>query len=291
MTTYWRFSINIDGVSQAHTTSIGIYLQKLEHLQCFADIIKSTKVLKIPCGLEINEPENSPRLLKLLAEIKRLYGFEPSRWCSVPENLRGSFFGLAKYRQYTSLDLDSAEFLHFVVAGRQIAEHCSGSDEPLGGDLQITGQRCKSKVKLGYMITSLHAMTADFRDLLMAKNLLRFLPTPIRGTDLFRLGSSLILTKSHLPLQPYLGHPIDPDDPSPLRACKHWDDGGYGPVELVYGRDEISKTAEFDIAFTYERTGNGWHRSFRNIIVSQRFRSVLTELDQKGILYAPVRLI
>lgn len=291
MTISWRFSIMIDGQSRPYTNSIGFYIEKLSDLQTFADIIGSTQVLKIPCSLEINEREGSPRLLELLAEIKKIYGFEPSTWCSVPENLQNRFFGLAKYRQYTCSDLDKAEFLHFVVANKQIAEHRSGSDEPLGGNLQIMGRKTKSKVKLGCMITSLHAMTEDFRDVLLAKHLLRFLAEPIAGTDLFRLGSSLILPKSHLPLQPYQGTPIDPDDPSPLRDYKLWDDRGYGPVELIYGRDEIAKVGAFDIAFTYERTGNGWHLSFRNLIVSQRFRAVLMELGQKGILYAPVRLV
>jgi hypothetical protein len=291
MTINWRFRININEEKPPYTTTNGIFIQSRSDLEIFADIIGSTKPREFPNSISIDEPENSARLLELLDMIKKLYGFEPSRWCSVPENLQNRFFGLAKYRQYTSPDLDKAEFLHFVIAGRQIAEHCSGSDELLGGDLQITGRKTKSKAKLGCMITSLHAMTADFRDVLLAKHLLRFLAEPIAGTDLFRLGSSLILPKSHLPLQPYLGTPIDPDDPSPLRDCKLWDDRGYGPVELVYGRDEIAKMGAFDIAFTYERTGNGWHLSFRNLIVSQRFRAVLTELGQKGILYAPVRLV
>jgi hypothetical protein len=46
----------------------------------------------------------------------------------------------------------------------------------------------------------------------------------------------------------------------------------------------------FDVALTAERVGNGPRISFPAVIVSQRFREVLTELKIPGVGYTPVAI-
>ncbi len=136
----------------------------------------------------------------------------------------------------------------------------------------------------------LFAMTTEFKRELSARNLRGFAPTVIKGIELWRFASSLVLPRSLLRIQDEDGRFTDPDSwPNKTFNSKYWDDDGYGPVELRYRRCDVVPMLPFDVAFTYERMGGGRY-SFRELVVSQRFREVMEELGQKDIEYAPVRL-
>jgi len=57
---------------------------------------------------------------------------------------------------------------------------------------------------------------------------------------------------------------------------------------MRYRREEISDLAPFDVAMTYEFTGNHKRGAYRGMVVSQRFREVLKELGVKRSCYVPV---
>jgi len=293
MQTFWRFSIYTYDKAKLGPNAIGVTTTSLADMRLFGSIIEWDKEIKIPCSIEIDEPEGSPRLIKLLQAIKERYGFEPSPSRMVPVELRDRYFGLYKVRHYSREELEAADYLHIALIPDQIAEHHQGSDEPSQGNLEISADPFESEdgVSIGFMFTGIFAMTAQFKNELSARDLRGFTPTLVKGVELWRLGSSIVLPRSLLKIQDDEGQYIDPDFwPNKTFNSKYWDDDGYGPVELRYRRSDMVPITPFDVAFTYERMG-GPRYSFRELIVSQRFRKVMEDLGQRGIEYAPVRLV
>lgn len=70
MKTIWKFSLGIDATSKLHPHAIGIDCDNLDDTSRLASLVGRTEELKIPCAVHIAEPENSARLLALLAAIK-----------------------------------------------------------------------------------------------------------------------------------------------------------------------------------------------------------------------------
>ena len=71
-----------------------------------------------------------------------------------------------------------------------------------------------------------------------------------------------------------------------------YDDGPYRPLELVFRRSEVQVLGEFDIAHTREdllwtRSDVGKHM----LVVSQKFRQTLKELEGEDVSYGIVRLV
>lgn len=295
MKTIWKFSLGIDATSKLHPHAIGIDCDNLDDMSRLASLVGRTEELKIPCAVDIAEPEGSARLLALLAAIKEIWGFEPSNHTVIPPSQRGKMFGVKKERTYTKSELDACEWLTLVRLPTVIAKRTSGCDEPSSGDLVMsaTNFNPQKKVLIGTLAPfAVNAISGEMKKSLEDLSIKALAPTPVAGTreGLWRLASSVVLPRSLTPLQDHFGEVTDADDWTGKPACKFWDDQGYLPPELVYKRDQIEKLPPFDIAFTYERLGNGPRIAFRNTIVSQHFRQVLSELNVRNVGYAPVRV-
>jgi hypothetical protein len=82
------------------------------------------------------------------------------------------------------------------------------------------------------------------------------------------------------------GHPVEPN----TEWWCWWDDGARDPVTLRYERAKMEALGPFDIAMTNERVGQTEQGAYRQCIVSQRFREVMTRLKVRGVRYVPVEL-
>ena len=70
-----------------------------------------------------------------------------------------------------------------------------------------------------------------------------------------------------------------------------WDDAGVVPPELAFKKAEVKKMGHFDIALTREWVGTRKELYHPEIIISQKFRSVLMKHKIPGCTYTPVRLV
>lgn len=288
----WIFSIGINSNSKLSPHSIGLDTTSLDDVRKFAEIIGSEQEVKIPCSIKINEPEDSPKLKALLRAIEETYGFKPSPWRIVPKELRSEYFGVGIARNLSLADLDACEYLRINSIDVQIGEKVRGSDAPDengSNEIEVKALRNPPTQPIGFFSPSMYAMTEAFKDTLESERLTGFAPVRLKGADLWRLSSSIILPRTSLRLVNADGADTDPDDWSHKWASKWWDDNR-GPQELIYSRKEIEPIGPFDLAYTYERTGI---RSLaaREVIVSQRFRRILAERGVKKVMYATVKLV
>ena len=243
--------------------------------------------------IAVKEPEGSERLKKLLVAIKDKYGFVPSEHTIVSVADRANVFGLCKLREYTSAELDEPQFVCIDYVDKIIAEHKDGTPEQIEAEQYVVEPHRKKKtVRLGILMPSHQmAVSGELKDQLEDAGLegVEFEPV-INGDDIWKLGSSLRMPRSLLPLVDGSGAQVEPDEWAKF-ADKHFDDKGYYPPELTYDKDEMEKLGAFDIAMTAERTGNAKAICSRCLVVSQRFREVLDELKVPAVRYTPVRLI
>lgn len=150
----------------------------------------------------------------------------------------------------------------------------------------------------------------DFMHILKAENLskltfkeLRYFRAPPLGTPLmdftydeaspeevttrlWALSSEVILPTCLLPRQHSWGPFLAPDEKG-----GNWDDAGHRPPELVFRRAAFLEKGPFDVAVTREWMGRRKPYYHPELIVSQKFRSVLAKHRIKGVSYTPVPLV
>ena len=302
---HWDFFItgksgvkNIQNYQKLRPQSRGIYAASAEEVEELAaasgfeasgwdrDGVKYRKI-------DVKEPEGSERLKRLLAAIKDKYGFVPGEHKIVPMADRDRVFGVCKVRQYSPEEVDSCEHLNINSVGKQIAEHKDGTPEQAEAEQYVVERHRKKKtVPLGSLMPFRQiAVTGELKDQLEGAGLkgVEFEPV-VNGDDIWKLGSSFKMPRCLLPLVDSAGAQVEPAEWLEFGG-KYYDDKGYDPFELTYNKDEVEKLGAFDIAMTAERIGVKKERSSRELVVSQRFRKVLDELNLSAVRYTPVRLI
>jgi hypothetical protein len=299
----WRFLIEYDEFgNEPGSTGIGIRARtsfELEEMARDSGFVLTTSYStpKLGCVrmLQVSEPEDSPRLARLLIEIRNRFGLEPSPTSAIPESLRGRFFGVRKERKYTISELDQCELLYLHSGIRSIANHCDGdhlqvSQETYVAESGTTNKRCRFGSLSPFRALAVSGdLKKELEDECLAK--IYFEPV-VNGDDIWKLSSEMVLPRCKLPLVGGDGLPIDDINTWSRNAGWRWfDDHGYDPQELVYDRRDIESLGPFDIAVTSERTGITESRAVRWCVVSQRFRSLLKSLKVSQATYAPVRLV
>ena len=152
------------------------------------------------------------------------------------------------------------------------APRALGGIRPFGGVLAVN---CAIREKLELF---------SFRGLV-------FTEVPIRGSirgsqPIWRIESSVILPESPIPLKQSDGKSFVGDY---TLGCHY--SSFFREVELAYENSKIDAYQAFDVAVTRERTGNYLGGCFETLVVSQRFRAALKQLQLNGCHFVPVRLL
>lgn len=253
-------------------------------------------------SLKVDELGDSPKLAALIDAISEGLGYIPSPNRIVPEEDRGTVFGLIRKSVFTDEDIDASRFLQLTASKYQIGSWTTPTEEELASETYVVeNDACqKTKVEFGF-VSPFPALgiSEPLKRKLESKNLdaIRFEPIVIRRRSgkprkpLWKLWSSIILPRSATRLVTSQGHDKEPwNGFSDRWSDAFYDDHGCYPPLLEFSETDLAKLPLFDVALTAEHTGNCRDRVFRTTIVSQRFRQTLTGLKVKGVEYVPVNV-
>lgn len=274
------------------------YLGEKSGLRFSRQVIRGEKRL----FMEVLEPENSLALAKLIEGLHELYGIDLFSSALI-SNQHRYFFHVRKLREFTNDQLTNAKYLELQATKYQIGHHAGATPEELETETYaVENDSCqKSKVDFGF-ISPFPALgvSESLKGRLEEFGLrgLHFEPIVVRKQSgvprkpLWKLTSSVVLPRSKTKFITKFGNDKEPyDDWSDKWECAYFYDCGYEPPVLAYASEDIASAEPFDIAVTAEKTGNGPGIAFRRIIVSQRFRKIMTNLKVKGCpTYTPVKI-
>ena len=290
-----KLIVNCIGVSAPAPDSRGINVTSEEEVREFAEAAG----LAIPDDfdeeeIEIELPEDSPEFARLIELIASRYGYTPYYAKIIPATLREQSFGIVRTRKFSAAELAAADFLCLEDAGKVIANFKNGTPEQFDKEIYVVEKnRYKKKVQMG-ALAPFHgiAVTRKLKDALQKSGLigLEFSPV-INGNDIWKLGSSIFMPRCSTKLVNGKGDEVQFDEWSDILGLRLFDDEGFRPCQLSFRTDEVEEMGEFDIAMTQERTGPSLYSSFRDLIVSQRFRQELEGLKIPGVRYVPIRRI
>lgn len=245
--------------------------------------------------LEIDEKD--PRLGKLYEAIWVKYRLKPSCWNIIPKAEQSNYFGVRRKVTWTKKEIDACEML-WLRHKLTIANNRDATPEQWQGEEYVAGvdEKQHSAVQFGGLcpFTGL-AVAEPLRTQLLESGLkglylppVTFVPPVAKVRKLlWALKSTVILPR---PLNLLQGEHGSEPEPNTEWAC-WWDDGGKRPEVLKFRRSEVQAVGPFDIAMTYERVGITVQGAFRQCLVTQRFREVMTQLKVKGVDYVPVELV
>jgi hypothetical protein len=247
--------------------------------------------------LETTLLENDPRLTKLYAAIWEKYHLRPSQWTIIPKKERDRFFGVRRRATWSQDELDACELL-WLQGKATIASHQDATDEQWERDDYLVKVDSKQKFKTQFgtlMPFTALAVAEPLRSQLESAELQRLYMPPVVFVPaskpvkkpLWALRSSLILPR---PVNTLQGQDGEDAVPNTQWSCM-WNDGGLYPPVLKFNHNELRDLASFDIAQTFEKVGLTRQGAYRQCIVSQRFRKVMTDLRVTGIDYVPVELV
>jgi len=242
--------------------------------------------------LHLSAPLDSELVKNVLKILKDEINMIPSLHSLVPRAEIENAFNLRKSRDYTKGDLDSAELLRLTFTRVEIGyfDHQTDKEQYV----VRAERRQKNTREFGCLFPShAFAFAEPLKSKLEAEGLIgpEFKPVIIEPMHkakkpLWNLTSKVVLPPCLLPLQQNDGEPFRGD----LDKGCHYDEGGYTPVELRFNRSAVEALGKFDVAVTVERTGSHGNHAFRQVVVSQRFREVITKLKVSGVNYVPVHL-
>lgn len=246
--------------------------------------------------LDVDLDERDPRLGKLYEAILEMYNLKPSLTHCIPESQRSRFFGVTKKITWTRNEIDASELL-WLRNSFHIGKHANATEEQLAREEYVA--EVDSKQRTAVQFGSLMPFTAlavaePLRSQLIGAGLkglhlppVVFVPETRRVCKpLWALKSTVILPRPMNLLQGEQGNEVEPN----TEWWCWWDDGGRDPAVLHYKRKEVDSVGAFDIAMTNERVGQTNQGAYRQCIVSQKFREVMTKLKVKGVDYVPVEL-
>ena len=247
--------------------------------------------------IEIDLDEKDPRLLGLYEAIWEKYQLKPSPHQVLPVSERHLYFGVRRKVTWSKNEINASEWLCLQNTLLIAADACCRTNEQLSREDYVAERdpRQRSAVQFGSLMpfTGL-AVAEPLRSLLIAEELQGLHLPAVRFVSkaggiikpLWALRSKVILPP---PLNLLLGEHGHPVEPNTEWWC-WWDDGARDPVTLRYERAEMEALGPFDIAMTNERVGQTEQGAYRQCIVSQRFREVMTRLKVRGVRYVPVEL-
>ena len=247
--------------------------------------------------LEVNLEAQDPRLTMLYEAIWEKYRLKPSRWNIIPKAEQGNYFGVRRKVTWTKREIDACEML-WLRHKLTIANNRDATPEQWQNEEYVAGvdEKQRSSVQFGSLCPFTGLAVADpLRTQLLESGLkglhlppVIFVPPEARvKKPLWALKSTVILPR---PLNLLQGEHGSEPEPNTEWAC-WWDDGGKRPEVLRFRRSEVDEVGPFDIAMTYERVGITVQGAYRQCIVTQRFRAMMTRLKVKGVDYVPVELV
>jgi hypothetical protein len=298
-------TIRFDRESPLGTTAIGLQAASPEDVDFLGDLCGfevSSRVSDhygLMKSFEVKEPEDSPKLEKLFAAIKQLYGFEPSQHFIVPEELSSKVFGLQRERTYDRQEVEQSPLLSLHYAKRPIAKNWDRTIDKVAEDvlkIRAGSESRSAKLMLGY-ISPFNALAIheDLKEALEREGIMGLKCKRVEGSKtLWSLGSEIELPRCLVPVVDGSGHELadtGPRDEGP--GGRYFDDHGYHPPELRFAKDEMKRLPPFDIAVTREYVGPAMHTGacFRTCVVTQRFRECLEKLGVKTAQYVPVHVV
>lgn len=236
------------------------------------------------------EVEQGDAHLKKVFEVLASCGWTPFFGEFVPEEVMHNQFEVRRLRRYEKGDLESCDYL--LVHRWGSGDHVFSFDGESSGTYYGKVRNAKWKRRYGLTYDcgrSPYFVNLELKQEIEARRLIGTEFKAVQFDDhskvqggFWQLSSSLVLPPCLLPLVtiPNFGDPI-----------VAYDDGGFFPQELVFSRAAIETMEPFDIALTQEDVGRparGWRR---NIVISQRFRSLMRELGMSSVELTPVKLI
>jgi hypothetical protein len=303
----WKFTITFDEKNPYRLSANTIYAKSALDVEDFGRISGFEVIAKTDLHygkmrwLRIAEPEDSPKLKLLLQALEDRYDIKPSNWFIVPPEFSEQYFGVRKEREFTEEQIKSAEYLRLISTKFHIG---TNSQRPTPDDetyyVHNDGAQ-RTKVDFGFLSPfPAIGISEELKGRIVNYKLdaLRIEPIVVRRKDnkparkpLWKMSGDVTLPRTLCRYIDGNGKIKEPyDDWSYKFECAYFDDWGHLPAVLSYRRKDIEQCQPFDIAMTAEKEGNGPYISFRYTIVSQRFRSVLTDLKVKGVGYVPVVL-
>jgi hypothetical protein len=294
--TIWRFSVTYDGINTLSPRSNGIFASSIQDVEKLGSVSGLPVLSGIRRGKEYRKIsveflESDPALQAILDEIFKMYSFKPSKRRIIPEAERSTNFGVRRDRQYCACDLADSRLLmlqpeHAIAIGGG-----RSSEEITAEKYVVKNYRPKKAILLG-VLAPFSAISVDEElKLLLDKSQLKGLKfDQVHGAlNLWKLGSSVTMPRSSVPLVNAKGRQVSPTD-SWSDCDERWFDDGFTEAELVYSERLLCSLPDFDIAMTAERIGQHNAGAYRRCIVSQNFRMTLDNLKVPGVRYTPVRI-
>lgn len=242
--------------------------------------------------LDIRCLADDPRLQKILRIIARS-GYTRSETMAIGKG--GRHFFLKHLRTYTPSELDAAELLTARPSYPKypMAELAAeGSDD--SGWLAVPPTRPKHKLPFGHFDCLEVMVFAEPLKLHLEATLgIAFRPipyTPASTTDrpLWQIAPTPTLPPCLLPRVTQSLEPFTEDS----EEGALWDAGGHHvPVELRFLRSALATMSSSHAATTREKIGPNHRLMYREVVVTQAFRSAMTAAKIKGIEYSPVNLV
>lgn len=252
-------------------------------------------------SLHIAEPEDSKALHEVIVGLRSTYGIDLANDSLIPNRAR-YFFRIRKVREFAEHQIDGAPYLWLHADKFAIGTWLTPTDEEYSQGIYAVKNDTKqtSKVSFG-CLSPFPAIGVDqtLKEELERHALvgLHFNPITVhteRGKArkaVWNLTSSIVLPRTRTRFINKHGHDKEPfDDWSDRWESAHFHDDGYEPPVLEYAQHLMESLGSFDVAITAERIGNGPRISFPAVIVSQRFRQVLSKLKIPGVGYTPVAI-
>jgi hypothetical protein len=306
----WNFKITIDnhdigGSSNLRGYTLGLNVENHNAVRAIAEeagfqvVCHQKPLCREYVGIEVAEAPDSPRLIRLLEILKNRYGYKPWPHAVFDTSQSDKYFGVQRLRSFSKKEIDDAKYLSYSPLGS--VGHAAFREEDLFERDQYIVQnfkKLKKPVDIG-LLQPFHgiAVTTGMKELLEKQNLIGLdLSKEVIGSqaNLWGFGSSINLPRSLTRLVNGQGRDVDPDVWKVTTVHggteDHLFDDGCRPFVLRYKREKITELEPFDVARTYEFTGNHKHGAYRGSVVSQRFHHVLKELGVKRSYYVPVAL-
>ena len=201
-----------------------------------------------------------------------------------------------RVRTYTEKELDCYQlFALRPTKGPYIANFDGPEDKP---DVLMVDKLQNNKQEFSFIPQSrVFYASAPARDHLNAQNLigLEWVDAVFDRPEkvikpLFRLRSSVTMPKCLTRLIDDWGN--DAGIPAAgYSGGRDWDNGGYRPPEMTFRRSEVAALGKFDVALSQEVVGllAKWYRP--EVIISQRFRQILSRMKHTTVGFNPVNLV
>lgn len=253
----------------------------------------------VQTSLRVREPEDSKALRAIIDSLRSTYGVDLAQE-SLITNASRYFFSIRKVREFTESEVNQAPLLQIFAKRFQIGSWVEPTEEEYLQGLYAVENDSKQRTKVRFgFLSPFPAIGVDqgLKEQLERHSLtgLAFRPISVRKNDgvprkpIWSLTSSIVLPRTGTRFINQHGYDKEPfDDWSDRWESAFFYDSGYEPPKLGFEQEELDCLGAFDVAVTAERAGNGPKISFPSVIVSQRFREVLSELKVVGVGYIPV---